>query len=103
MTTIDSLTDMPPSARAVDIRELPIPPYRGTRLPEIDYDAHPAYGGGLLIAEDTDGTRASRVASLSWRTQADRRPPIRGMPAAADRRADEEAAADVREDLARVR
>jgi hypothetical protein len=24
---------------------LPIPPYRGTSVPEIDYEAHPAYGG----------------------------------------------------------
>ena len=43
MTTIDSLTD----ASAADIRELPIPPYRGATLPAIDYDAHPAYGGLL--------------------------------------------------------
>ncbi|MBR0875140.1 phytanoyl-CoA dioxygenase family protein [Bradyrhizobium tropiciagri] len=44
MTTIDSLSDTAPTARAADIRELPIPPYRGSVLPEIDYDAHPAYG-----------------------------------------------------------
>jgi hypothetical protein len=47
MTTIDSLSDVAPTARAVDIRELPTPPYRGTTLPAIDYDAHPAYGGML--------------------------------------------------------
>lgn len=41
MTTLDSLTDAAPGA---DIRELPIPPYRGATLPAIDYDAHPAYG-----------------------------------------------------------
>jgi hypothetical protein len=41
MTTLDSLTDGAPAA---DIRELPIPPYRGATLPAIDYDAHPAYG-----------------------------------------------------------
>ena len=45
MTTIDSLTDAAPAARAVDVGELPIPPYRGNTLPSIDYDAHPAYGG----------------------------------------------------------
>lgn len=45
MTTIDSLTDVAPAGRTVDIRELPIPPYRGNTLPAIDYDAHPAYGG----------------------------------------------------------
>ena len=44
MTTIDSLTDAAPAA---DIRELPIPPYRGATLPAIDYDPHPAYGGFL--------------------------------------------------------
>jgi hypothetical protein len=47
MTTIDSLSDVAPTARAANIGELPIPPYRGTTLPEIDYDAHPAYGGML--------------------------------------------------------
>jgi len=41
MTTIDSLTDAAPTA---GLSELPIPPYRGTTLPAIDYDAHPAYG-----------------------------------------------------------
>lgn len=45
MTTIDSLTDAAPTARTVDIGELPIPPYRGNTLPSIDYVAHPAYGG----------------------------------------------------------
>jgi len=44
MTTIDSLTDAAPAA---ELRELPIPPYRGATLPVIDYDAHPAYGGIL--------------------------------------------------------
>ena len=44
MTTIDSLSEVAPTARAADIRELPIPPYSGTTLPEIDYDTHPAYG-----------------------------------------------------------
>lgn len=47
MTTIDSLSDVRPVARAVEIGELPIPPYRGNTLPAIDYDAHPAYGGML--------------------------------------------------------
>lgn len=47
MTTIDSLSDVTPVARAVEIGELPIPPYRGNTLPAIDYDAHPAYGGML--------------------------------------------------------
>jgi hypothetical protein len=41
MTTIDSLTGAAPVA---GLSELPIPPYRGTTLPTIDYDAHPAYG-----------------------------------------------------------
>jgi hypothetical protein len=45
MTTIDSLTDAAPPARAVDANELPIPPYSGSTLPSINYDAHPAYGG----------------------------------------------------------
>jgi hypothetical protein len=47
MTTIDSLSDVAPTARVVDIREPPTPPYRGTTVPAIDYDAHPAYGGML--------------------------------------------------------
>jgi len=45
MTTIDTMSDVAPGACAADIQALPIPPYRGTSLPEIDYDAHPAYGG----------------------------------------------------------
>ena len=45
MTAIDTLSDTAPGARAANLQALPIPPYRGTSLPEIDYDAHPAYGG----------------------------------------------------------
>ena len=45
MTTIDTLSDVAPGAGTANIQALPIPPYRGTSLPEIDYDAHPAYGG----------------------------------------------------------
>jgi hypothetical protein len=45
MTTIDPMADVAPGARAANIHALPIPSYRGTSLPEIDYDAHPAYGG----------------------------------------------------------
>jgi hypothetical protein len=40
-----SESDLAPGALASAINALPIPPYRGTSLPEIDYDAHPAYGG----------------------------------------------------------
>jgi hypothetical protein len=47
MTTIDSISDVAPGARTASIQALPIPPYRGTSLPEIDYDVHPAYGGML--------------------------------------------------------
>src|SRR2546430_11169822 len=45
MTAIDTLSDLAHGARTANIQALPIPPYRGTSLPEIDYDAHPAYGG----------------------------------------------------------
>src|SRR3981081_2419240 len=45
MTTTDSMSELAPGALATAINALPIPPYRGTSLPEIDYDAHPAYGG----------------------------------------------------------
>jgi hypothetical protein len=45
MTAIDTVSGATPGARAANIQALPIPPYRGTSLPEIDYDAHPAYGG----------------------------------------------------------
>jgi hypothetical protein len=44
MTAIDSMSDAAPGAPAANIHALPIPPYRGTTLPGIDYDAHPAYG-----------------------------------------------------------
>ena len=45
MTTIDSMSDVAAGARSANIHALPNPPYRGTTLPSIDYDAHPAYGG----------------------------------------------------------
>ena len=45
MTTIDSMSDVAPGAREAKMQVLPIPPYSGTSLPRIDYDAHPAYGG----------------------------------------------------------
>src|SRR3979411_3027591 len=45
MTTTDSVSEVAPGARRTPTNALPIPPYRGTSLPEIDYDAHPAYGG----------------------------------------------------------
>src|SRR3954465_8464158 len=45
MTSIGTLSNALRDVRAADIQALPIPPYRGTSLPEIDYDAHPAYGG----------------------------------------------------------
>lgn len=54
MTTIESLTDATP-ARAVNVSELPIPPYRGKTLPSIDYDAHPAYG--RMLPPPTFGER----------------------------------------------
>ncbi len=47
MTTTDSMTDVAPAALPPAINALPIPSYRGTSLPEIDYDAHPAYGAML--------------------------------------------------------
>jgi hypothetical protein len=43
MTTLDHTT----TALAGANDALPVPPYRGAYLPEIDYDAHPAYGGAL--------------------------------------------------------
>jgi len=56
MTTTDSMSDLAPSAFASGATDtLPIPPYRGTSLPEIDYDAHPAYGG--LFPKATPGER----------------------------------------------
>ena len=45
MTTIDSMSDTARGARAANLQALPIPPYRGTSLPQVDYDTHPAYGG----------------------------------------------------------
>jgi hypothetical protein len=60
MTTIDSISGVAPGARAADIHALPIPPYRGTSLPEIDYDAHPAYGGML-----PKPTLRERIAALN--------------------------------------
>lgn len=42
-TAVDTLAGTGPVPHA-ELRELPIPPYRGSSLPAIDYDAHPAYG-----------------------------------------------------------
>ena len=50
MTTIDSMSDAAPGVREAQMRQLPIPPYRGKSLPRIDYDAHPAYGGHVRPA-----------------------------------------------------
>jgi hypothetical protein len=44
MTTTDTISEPAPGALAKAINPLPIPPYRGTSLPVLDYDAHPAYG-----------------------------------------------------------
>src|SRR5438132_6515094 len=45
MTTTDSMSDVGSGVLATAVNALPVLPYRGTSLPEIDYDAHPAYGG----------------------------------------------------------
>ena len=46
MTTIDSTVRCGAWLRAKPgCQALPIPPYSGSSLPRIDYDAHPAYGG----------------------------------------------------------
>jgi hypothetical protein len=45
MTAIDTMSNVAPGTLTANIQALPIPPYSGTSLPEIDYDAHPAYGG----------------------------------------------------------
>lgn len=44
MTTVDTLSGAAPVAHTVAVHELPIAPYRGDRLPAIDYNSHPAYG-----------------------------------------------------------
>ncbi|CAN0447189.1 unnamed protein product, partial [Phaeothamnion confervicola] len=35
-----------------------LPPYRGSKLPDIDYDAHPAYGGTFAPATASDRLKA---------------------------------------------
>lgn len=47
MTTIESVSNAAADALQSVIHQLPIPPYRGTKLPDIDYEAHPAYGALL--------------------------------------------------------
>jgi len=44
MTMIDTMSDAAPDGRSANMLTLPIPPYRGTSVPEIDYETHPAYG-----------------------------------------------------------
>ncbi len=53
-------SDIATGTRAANIQALPIPPYRGTSLPEIEYDAHPAYGGVFPKA-----TLRERIHALS--------------------------------------
>ncbi|WP_431204209.1 phytanoyl-CoA dioxygenase family protein [Bradyrhizobium betae] len=60
MTTIESLSDATPVVRAVDIHELPIPPYRSSILPQIDYDTHPAYGA--MLPRPTLGERVEALS-----------------------------------------
>ena len=47
MTTIELVSNAAADALQSVIHQLPIPPYRGTKLPDIDYEAHPAYGALL--------------------------------------------------------
>jgi len=60
MTTTDSMAELAPGVSATAINALPIPPYRGTALPRIDYDRHPAYGAML----PTPGLR-ERIQALT--------------------------------------
>jgi len=60
MTTIDTISNGTPDVLEATIQALPIPHYRGTTLPKIDYDAHPAYGGMFPKA-----ALRERIAALS--------------------------------------
>jgi hypothetical protein len=59
MTTLDPIAVAPKASQEILIGTLPIPPYPGTTLPDVDYDAHPAYGGTFPRA-----TLGERFASL---------------------------------------
>lgn len=66
MTTLDPIADGLPTSQTNAIRSLPIPPYRGTGLPDIDYDAHPAYGGTFPKAALGERLYALKVFSKSF-------------------------------------
>ena len=59
MTTLEPIAVAPTASQKVLTRTLPIAAYAGTTLPEIDYDAHPAYGGKFPKA-----TLGERISSL---------------------------------------
>ncbi len=45
---------------------LPVPPYRGTTLPDIDYDAHPAYGGTFPAPTARERISALKTFAMSF-------------------------------------
>jgi hypothetical protein len=66
MTTLDPMAHALPGTREAEIRSVPIPPYRGTSLPRIDYDAHPAYGGTFPKATARERLSALYVFARSF-------------------------------------
>jgi hypothetical protein len=66
MTTTDSMADLAPGTPATAINTLPVPPYRGTSLPVIDYDTHPAYGGMFPKPTLRERLRALTVFSRTF-------------------------------------
>src|SRR5438105_1115147 len=61
MTTTDSMSEVGSGVLATAVNALPVLPYRGTSLPEIDYDAHPAYGGVFPKATSSERLQALAV------------------------------------------
>lgn len=62
MTSIDHATiGMSPAASIFGSESPTVPSYREPRLPEIDYDAHPAYGGTFAPASLSERLRALMV------------------------------------------
>jgi hypothetical protein len=60
------MADALPTSQANAIRSLPNPPYRGTGLPDIDYDAHPAYGGTFPQATLGERLYALKIFAKSF-------------------------------------
>jgi len=65
MTSLDHATTAQDQA-LFGSGSLPAPAYRGTNLPDIDYDAHPAYGGTFPAPSAAERLKALKTFGMSF-------------------------------------